>query len=415
MDCARVEELLSALLDEELDDRAPVEAHLRDCARCAETWRLMKQDDAALDRLMAPARDRADGLEDRVLAMVRRERRSFRILPTFAAAAAGFLAAVVLFRPWEKPAAPPPPPRPIATVTTGTVEVYHDGQWKEASMGADVLPGMAVRTGEKSRGEIVCNDGSVIRMDENTQMSLKSQKEVTLEKGNLWASGEVQVDAGDSKIVAPEGCMIDVKKKKDTTDWTCESGGARVTDKTGKDLELKEKQTVKVKEGKAEEPRPVHDLDMANKWVLELLAEKGGDDPELARRLQFLLARIGEAKVDYFIEDEVKALGTSCVKPLKAYVEESAGAEAARGKRRTAAEWLSQIATTDHIPDLVALLGDADPEVRTWMAERLAQLMGRKSFPRGSKFFRYESPDASEADLARVPATIVSDRWTSKK
>lgn len=412
MDCTHVESLLSALLDGELDERAPVDAHLAECARCRTTLDELRADDSALESLFDDARRRAEGLEERVVASVRRERGG-RVIPFWlpvASAAAGFLLAILLFRPWERPApqvvyVETPDAAPIArvTVVSGDVELFDDGAWRPVTQSADILPDMIVRS-KKGKAELACADGNVVRLDEETEVQFKADRRLRLERGQLWCAGEemVQVDSGDSTLEGGSGCVVNASKSKDTTRYDCEQGQSSVTDSSGKTLSLKEQERVIVTEGQAGDPRPADDLELATKWVMEIAALKGDDDPEFNRRMQLLMARIGEKKVQYLTEEDVKSLGTNCVRPLKAYVQETAGADSARYKRRQAAEWVAMVAGATQTPDLLDLLADEDPEVRVYVAQGLRRILGDEAFPRGDKFWREGEAAERSAELQNL-------------
>ena len=226
MDCTRVEQLLSARLDGEIPevDAAAVESHMGDCARCAASLRELQEDDADLNRLFHDTRKSATRLEDRVVAAVRNEPRPgapIRLLVPLLAAAAGFLLAVAVFRPWEppetitrtvivrEPSDPPmnrPPAEAIARIqgATGVVEVLDNGAWTTMPTGAVILPDMVIRTRE-SKASVACVDGTELRLDENTQLAIRSANQVELAQGQIWAAPgkggqSFEVDVGDSKI-----------------------------------------------------------------------------------------------------------------------------------------------------------------------------------------------------------------------
>src|SRR5690348_7140412 len=105
MDCEQALALLHAHMDRELqpEDRPRLEAHLRDCATCwanADAYRLQ---DADLRRAFARRRQASAAVADRVIMHLRangRPRtRAFPWLAVVLSAAAGFLIAVLLFRP----------------------------------------------------------------------------------------------------------------------------------------------------------------------------------------------------------------------------------------------------------------------------------------------------------------------------
>src|SRR5438067_13422929 len=121
MDCEQALALLMANLDRETqaDERARLRAHLQECATCRASADAFRLQDADLRRLFAPRRRAAAGVADRVIAQLAASpvarRRFLPWLPILVSAAAGFLFAVLVFRPWEKGAEPPPQTQRPAT------------------------------------------------------------------------------------------------------------------------------------------------------------------------------------------------------------------------------------------------------------------------------------------------------------
>src|SRR5262249_21010965 len=136
MQCDDAQNLLNARADGELgaDDEQALNAHLAECAQCQSAAEALKVVDTDLRRAFAPRRDAATRLAENTLATVRAagtesaslappvslEPRSSE--PRFAwsqllvGLAAGFLLAVVLFRPWESRSEGPDLVTPTAPV-----------------------------------------------------------------------------------------------------------------------------------------------------------------------------------------------------------------------------------------------------------------------------------------------------------
>src|SRR5205807_6394125 len=107
MDCDQVLALLMADIDRETpsEDRVRLGAHLQECAACRASADAFRLQDADLRRLFATRRRAAAAVADRVIAQLPaspvRVRRRLPWLPILVSAAAGFLLAVLVFRPWE--------------------------------------------------------------------------------------------------------------------------------------------------------------------------------------------------------------------------------------------------------------------------------------------------------------------------
>lgn len=119
----------------------------------------------------------------------------------------------------------------------------------------------------------------------------------------------------------------------------------------------------------------VNDPLQATAWVNDLLILKGADDPELAERLNDILAQIGQTKVRYLYEDEIRRLGSRAALSLLRYVE-SPRSRASAVSRQTAARLAADLADSSVIGDLIRLLADDDPRIRVAVATALERLTG---------------------------------------
>src|SRR5260370_38386602 len=108
MDCEQALALLTADIDRETqpDESVRLRAHLQECAACRASADAFRLQDADLRRLFASRRRAAAGVADRVIARLAAPPvpRGHRLpwLPILVAAAAGFLLAVLVFRPSER-------------------------------------------------------------------------------------------------------------------------------------------------------------------------------------------------------------------------------------------------------------------------------------------------------------------------
>src|SRR5690242_4339319 len=116
MKCEDVQNLLNARADRELraDDEHALNGHLAECDQCRSVAESLKVVDADLRRAFAPRREAVVRVAENTLAAVRTAGiEPASIVPPvspgarfawsqlLAGLAAGFLLAVVLFRPWE--------------------------------------------------------------------------------------------------------------------------------------------------------------------------------------------------------------------------------------------------------------------------------------------------------------------------
>src|SRR5262249_20604734 len=179
--CDDVSILLNARADGELraEDVDALDAHLAECEPCRLTAESLKAIDADLRGAFAPRREAAARLAEDTVAAVRVAATESAAVtppipfePRFAwpqllvGLAAGFLLAVVLFRPWQSRSDGPDlltQTKPVAqlAIATGPVEMKLPSQVefftcpKDASIGQD----STVRTGPSARCELALNDG----------------------------------------------------------------------------------------------------------------------------------------------------------------------------------------------------------------------------------------------------------------
>jgi hypothetical protein len=123
------------------------------------------------------------------------------------------------------------------------------------------------------------------------------------------------------------------------------------------------------------EVRNAHDPLLETSWMMPLLAMRGGTDDEFQSHVSSMLARVGAGKVAYMYEQQVLDLGGPGAIPLIAFLR-SPTPEATAQQRLTAARIIRETAPHESIPDLIALLGDDEPDVRIAAAAALERLTG---------------------------------------
>jgi hypothetical protein len=125
-------------------------------------------------------------------------------------------------------------------------------------------------------------------------------------------------------------------------------------------------------------PQPIHDPVFDTRWMHPLLVLKGTSaQAELQARTRHLLAAVGKAKLAYLYEAELRRLGEPGVPPLLALLAEQPSPQGVDERQRGFAAWLvADMAGTAHLPQLIELLADQDPQVRAAMAAALARITG---------------------------------------
>jgi ferric-dicitrate binding protein FerR (iron transport regulator) len=385
--------LLSGMLDGALapDEQAQLDAHLVQCAACRATEEAFRQQNADLRRAFASRRQAATAVAERVIAQLRvappKRPALPGWLPMLFSAAAGFLLAVGIFRPWERHTAPPikpdNPPTPPETVqlavATGPVEVMppRETTWKSYACPSDVAVGCRVRTPAETRCEFRTKDGSEVRLNGGTELVFQTARLLELAQGQMLASVATTPTPFEVKVpeatVTATSTQFDLWSKPAETTLTVLQGSTRVSG-AGGDETVRTGEAARIARGQVEKYH-VEDLIRATRWVNEILVLKGRNNPELAKRVDDLFAQIGASKTSYMSEEEIRALGDHCVLPLTRYIQsDRSRAPGEQHRRVEAARILADLAQPWSIPDLIEMLADDDKDVRYFAAKGLERL-----------------------------------------
>jgi hypothetical protein len=424
MTCEECLNLLSARLDGELlpDDRVRLDAHLSECSGCRAAADAFGLQHADLRRAFLPRQRAAQDLAERVIARLP-HRRSYRMpwLPVLLAAAAGFAIAFVLFHrpldthraqpivqnpttvPTTQPEVTPPArPAPVAHLALATGKVMFccpgDSGWSPMPTGGEVPPGTRVRTGPDVRCEFQTADGSEVRLNADTEVQIKSPRQFDVAGGQVWstvakAEQPFEAQAGGAVFTAL-GTQFDLRAQAQAAVLTVVEGSVRVRAGSSQDVLNAGQQLTVEAGGHLGGKTTIRDLALATRWVNEILVMKGRDNPEMAKRIDDLFARIGEEKMSFMYENEIRALGDHSVIPLTKYIQSDRSRNQAQ-KRAIAARIVSDVAPPWAIPQLIALLQDRDGEVRAAAARGLQRLTG-ESLGRSTDQWRDESAFACQ-------------------
>ena len=393
MTCDESQNLLNAKLDGEVmpEDRTRLETHLSECATCTAAGDVLAAQHAKLRQAFLPRRRATINVAHAVIAQL--PHKSFRRIPWLAmlvAAAAGFALAFGLFhvnerktvvvRPTSIPTSRPSPIARLA-LSTGVVQFKCPGQteWSTMATGGEVLRGTLVRTGPDIRCEFRTTDGSDIRLNAQTQVELKTPRTFELTQGQVWST--VAHDNAPFEAMAmgtvftAMGTQFDLATETKAVVLTVVEGSVRVKGQNSQET-LQSGERLAVTEGHLGGKTEVRDLALATRWVNEILVMKGRDNPELTRRIDDLFAQIGQQKMGFMFEEEIRALGDHSVIPLTRYIE-SDRSKHEPAQRAVAARIISDVAPPWAIPNLISLVQNSDGEVRYYAALGLRRLTGR--------------------------------------
>jgi hypothetical protein len=432
MNCQQAQALISSDLDGQLapNERGELDAHLAACAACRELRSALRQQDEALQRAFAPRRQAAAALADRTINHLRATRLAARELeadpaappagsrprttirlpwvPMMFSAAAGFLIAALIFRPWQRadlpgspiaagphrqqeptqPQAPVPAIEQPATTASlaqlaysgGTIEMLRPDaeQWQRMQTGEAIAAGTRVRTGPLGRCEFRTQEGSLVRLNTATELVFHTNRTLELAGGQIWTSVEEHEQPFEVRVpqaaatVTALGTKFDILSRAAEAVLTVLEGSTRVEGKGWQEI-VEHGQRAKIVEGTIAETSPVRNLLVATSWVYEILKMKGPENPELAEVMNDLFAQIGEGKMQYMAEKEILQLGDHCVLPLTRFIQSERSRDD-QARRVGAARILAKIAQPWSVPDLIDLLGDREGHVRYHAAKALERL-----------------------------------------
>ena len=425
-DCDRALALMSAKIDGEIDaaGQRALEDHLQICSSCRDEFDVTRQQHETMQETFSAVRADAERVAalaiDRVQAMPKHGSAGRApigsaglFVAVGAAAAAGFLLAVLILKPWSAPVVEPEQavavdvdadvnvqetgtPLGRLALATGTVQALERGasQWRELRAEETLTVGARVRTSPESRCEIIANDGSALRLGRDTEVALDGGREFALARGRLWSSVvenasafRVHVPAAGLAVVAL-GTRFEVDVDGTDAAVTVVEGRARLESEHWQDdevPELKAGERARIEKNRIVARERIGDLHRAMHWMDEILIHKGDGNPELRSRIDGILAELGRTKATFLLENELRTLGDSCVPPLLAYVRSSEGES--RSRRRFAMRIAADVATSRHVPALLELLQDKDADVRFYCASALARTTARTGAPT-PKFWR---------------------------
>jgi hypothetical protein len=388
MDCRQAMESIEHWVDGELAaaEQASLELHLASCSACASAAEAAKLADAELLRAFVPRRRAAEALAERVAAQLRHERPDRRApvrgWSLLAAAAAGFLFAVGIFRPWrpdEPRLAAPPIARLAAATGAPEVSPRETVPWFTCPPSAPIERGACVRTGPDVRCELDTSTGCQLRLNCGAEVQFEGPRQVELRRGQLWSNVSDTDQTIDVKqagaSVAARQAQFDISCQPGEATLTVVKGAATVRGKR-EQRTISAGEQVKIVAGEIAAGRPSLDPLLDASWMNELVCLKGPDNPELIERVDDILAQIGETKLAYLYEDEIRRLGDRAVGPLLKFIASDRSRSDPK-RRDVAARLVADLAPWPAIADLIGLLDDHSPIVRESAARALSRLTGR--------------------------------------
>ncbi|REK11998.1 MAG: hypothetical protein DWQ37_13335 [Planctomycetota bacterium] len=401
MRCDEFQSGFNAWTDRELPEEqaAELEAHLAECAACQAAAEALQAIDGELRTAFAPRRRAAAQLADRVVLAVH-EASTATPSPSppaqqptglawpeaLSGVAAGFLLAAAVFRPWRDDAAKANAAvrQPIARMAaaSGPVEVQMARHLPVFTCppAAPIARDSIVRTGPTARCELTMKDGNALRLDCNTEVKLHGSEAVEVHRGRLFAislpeSKRLKIQSGGGTITPQGAARFAVDCQRPAVRLTVVDGMACVQT-SNRSRQVGPGKQVRIVEGRVEDDPEARDALLETAWVTGVIALRGADHPELVERVNRLLAKVGAAKLSLLYEEELRRLGDDGVPPLLAYLAATRDTPQVQ-QRATAARIVADVAEARRIAELIALLTDANADVRFHAARGLERLTGR--------------------------------------
>lgn len=317
----------------------------------------------------------------------------------------------IVYLPAPSSSAPAPAPQPLGRLllATGAPQLREPGgeRWREARVGDPIWPGSRIRTQDDRKAELQLSCGSAVRLDSDSELICVAPRELKLARGNAWS----QVAPGEAPMalrtphakLSTEDSEVGLAVDSLSTSVAVYRGRAQLLDGE-RTVELTPRQG-----GRVERPGSCQTWSLdrragpSQRWMADLLYLHGREHPELVRQVDELLAQLGHAKMTYLSEAEIRKMGRSCVVPLARYLAQPA--RGSRLQRRLAARVLADLADRAVIDDLLALIGDADGEVRRAAGRgywRLRGGLGGRALERELRIWAEGSAEARAAHRARL-------------
>ncbi|MBV8879114.1 MAG: FecR domain-containing protein [Planctomycetaceae bacterium] len=290
------------------------------------------------------------------------------------------LAALLIGAPAADAGSPAGPAK--LAIAQGSVE----GPAMPLKVGDDVEAGAPIKTAAGVRATFDFPDGSELRVNENTELSIDGPRKVTLKQGHVFAkigkgAGVFEVATPQMKALSNQG-LLDVEFIPRVPNGAPAQTFFRVLDGTAKCSGPKF--TANVFPGfyatgigsQLNTPDPLGNGSLTTAWMHPLLVERGRIDEETGNRAMELVQILGREAANDPGEAALRTLGDLATAELVRMVSKSAGpAQAAR--RNTAVKIVAETGTLKSAAGLVSLLQHSEPEVRVVAARGLARIAGK--------------------------------------
>ena len=283
----------------------------------------------------------------------------------------------------------------------GTVQVLRANEevWESMPQSTPVSSGDQLQTAADSMCELITSNGGLVRIDQSSRCALVSPQEVSVQSGRIWCkSGEHEMrvlldpknettqvqDTTSTKsavVELPAQTGLSCSSTSALTSFVCFGERATLREDDGTVESLKQWDEAQLASPTDHSQLIRCDPNSVNQgvldailWQLPLMIESD-DFHDLILLLKNVLVdeTVGDIKLSYFYESQIRDLGPSGALPLLAYVE----SETSKGlpvKRLRGMNIACDIADRTSIDRLHRLSKDSDAQIRELANQTLDRL-----------------------------------------
>jgi ferric-dicitrate binding protein FerR (iron transport regulator) len=290
-------------------------------------------------------------------------------------------------------------------IAQGTIEAKGsaDADFKALKPGDPIDAGMTLRSTPGARAAIDFGDGTELRVDENTELSLLEARKMELKKGRIHlritnSPKRFEIETQHIGINAA-AAVVDITFVPRVENGAPAGTTVRCLDGTANVISKKFKANLFAGFWCASAgqllmtPDPAKNGSLDTAWVHPLLAERGRADEEVANRMMDLIAILSKEKPNDPVEAALRPLGDLATPELARYLARPLHPAHAE-RRAAAARIIAETGTMKSAAALVTLLQHSEPEVRVIAARGLARLNGGKDLGFGESVWKGEALDA---------------------
>jgi hypothetical protein len=300
------------------------------------------------------------------------------------------------------PAADPEFPRGLAklAVVQGPIEL--SGAPQAPKVGDEVDAGATINTHAGSRATFDFPDGSELRINENTEVSIEGPRKIALKHGRIFikivkAGPPFEINTEHVPVSSSQS-LVDIEFTPRVPNGAPAATFVRVLEGTAKASSKKFSTNLfagfyaTAVGSQLNTPDPLRNGPTDTAWIHPLLLERGRMDEEIGNRVMDLVQVLGR---DETVEAALRSLGDLATPELVRFLIKSADGPLP-ARRISAVRIVSGSGTLKSAPALVSLLQHPEADIRVIAASGLARLAGGKDLGFNEQFWKGETRDAGQ-------------------